>query len=216
MSSAINVLPTVLAIVGWIGVGAFVWFFFEYVLHRFAFHNLEGFGIGSREHLNHHVHATWRFDPVITLAWLGVVLTGIGWSVAATWVLGSANVWVLGVGWIGGYFFYEYHHAQSHRRGPRNDWEAWLRKHHFHHHFGHPLANQNVTIPLWDIVFGTMERPERVRVPRRLAMTWLLDDDGEVRAEYRDDYELVGRTGLDERQAGIDRARAFANLVPTP
>ena len=78
------------------------------------------------------------------------------------------------------------------------------------------MSNQNVTIPLWDFVFRTTERPEKVQVPRRLVMRWLLDEAGTVKPEYRDDYELVGIVGTDERQAGIDKARAYANLVPVP
>jgi hypothetical protein len=43
----------------------------------------------------------------------------------------------------------------------------------------------------------------------------MVDDDGQLLAEFRDDYELVGSERTDERQAGIDRARAFASLAPT-
>ena len=92
-----------------------------------------------------------------------------------------------------------------------------MRVHHFHHHFGHPMSNHGVTHPLFDIVFRTLERPDKVRVPRRLAMVWLTDEQGEVRPEYRDDYELVGSTtATDERQAAIAHARAYANLTPIP
>jgi sterol desaturase/sphingolipid hydroxylase (fatty acid hydroxylase superfamily) len=200
-----------------VAAGTFLWFFFEYVLHRFAFHNLEGWGIGSREHLNHHVRANWIFDPTIVLAWVGVVLTGIGWGFAAAYL---TSAWVgaaFGAGWVGGYFFYEWHHRAAHLRAPRNQWEIWLRKHHFHHHFGHPLSNQGVTISLWDHVFRTNEDPATVQVPRRLAMKWLLDEDGEVKPEYADDYVLVGSAAAtDERQSAIDKARAYANLVPVP
>ena len=69
---------------------------------------------------------------------------------------------------------YEYCHAQAHLRGPVGTYSHWLRIHHFHHHFGHPMSNHGVSVPWWDRVFGTLERPERVRVPRRLAMGWLL------------------------------------------
>jgi hypothetical protein len=72
-----------------------------------------------------------------------------------------------------------------------------------------------VSIPVWDLVFGTRQVTERVRVPRRLALPWMLDDDGALRPEFTRDYELVGRNDLDERQAGIDRARAFASIAPT-
>lgn len=200
--------------VGAFAGGVFTWWFFEYVLHRFAFHEQKGRNLGSREHLEHHVKASWSFDPVITLAWLGVVLAGLGWARLVGWLTSPALGWPLGAGWVVGYFFYEWHHRAAHVRGPRNRWEAWLRRHHFHHHFGHPLTNQGVTVPLWDHVFGTYQRPDRVRVPRRLAMPWLLDEHGEVRPEYAGDYELVGTASTDERQEQLDRARAFANLTP--
>src|SRR5215218_172264 len=83
-----------------LAVGAFVWFFFEYVLHRFAFHNMKGKGVGSREHLNHHVRASWIFDPMIMLAWLGVVLTGIGWGIAAAYLTSTWIGVAFGAGWI--------------------------------------------------------------------------------------------------------------------
>lgn len=199
-----------------LAAGAFWWFLFEYVLHRWAFHEMRGRGIGSREHLNHHVTAGWSLDPLMTLAWVGVLLVGAGWGALVGWLATPTAGWSFGCGWVAGYFFYEYQHAVAHLRGPRNRWERWLRKHHFHHHFGHPMANHGVTIPLWDHVFGTHEAPEKVRVPRRLAMPWLLDESGEVRSEFAADYELVGAATTTDRQAGIDRARAFANLEPIP
>ena len=80
--------------------------------------------------------------------------------------------------------------------------------------------NHGVTTPVWDLVFGTYERVEGpVKVPRRLAMRWLVDEDGELLPGYEADWALVGRrldAGEDPRQDEIDRARAFANLAPTP
>lgn len=199
-------------------VGAFVWFFFEYVLHRFAFHAMKGVGIGSREHLEHHVRASWTFDWLLGLVWVGVAVAGFGWGVLVAFLTNPAAGWAFGLGWALAYYFYEWHHRAAHRRAPRNAWESWLRKHHFEHHFGHPMLNQGVTIPLWDVVFRSTSRPERVRVPRRLAMPWLVGADGEVRPEYAADYELVGApTGSEQaadRQAQLDRSRAFANLTP--
>ena len=51
-------------------------------------------------------------------------------------------------------------------------------------------------------------------MPRRLALPWMLDDDGEIRAEYAADYVLVGAKDMTERLAKLDRARAFASLAP--
>jgi sterol desaturase/sphingolipid hydroxylase (fatty acid hydroxylase superfamily) len=216
----VNAVGSVLApgaiLVAALLVGAAFWTLGEYVLHRWAFHALKGRGIGSREHLLHHVRATWTFGPVILWAWFGVLLSGVGWGALASWMVGPLAGWSFGAGWVAGYFFYEWHHAQAHLRAPTNRWEIAMRKHHFHHHFGHPMSNQGVTHPLFDVAFGTLERPERVRVPRRLAMVWLIDDDGQVRPEYRSDYELVGTMRHDERTASLDHARAFANLTPVP
>jgi len=74
--------------------------------------------------------------------------------------------------------------------------------------------NHGVTSPVWDHVFGTHQRPETVRVPRRLALPWMLDDHGEMRAELRRDYALVGSPDMSERLAALDRARAFASQPP--
>ena len=77
------------------------------------------------------------------------------------------------------------------------------------------MANHGVSVPWWDHVFGTYERPVHVRVPRRLVLPWMLDDDGQLKAEHADDYVLVGSADPTDRTRQLDRARAFANLVPT-
>lgn len=214
-ASILNVVQDSLVLVGGFALGAFLWNLAEYLLHRFAMHCLRGRGIMSREHLEHHVHASWRFSHILVLAWLGMLLVGwvawfpLGWAV----VSGAFGVSVA-LGWSLGYFFYEYQHAIAHLKPPTSRYGHWLRHHHFHHHFGHPMANHGVTTPLWDIVFGTIERPEVVKVPRRLALVWLLDEQGELKAEYRDRYLLVGSSDPAERLATLNRARAFASLAP--
>lgn len=134
---------------------------------------------------------------------LGLVLGGpvVGASIA--------------MGWIVGYGGYEYLHARAHLVGPSSRYTRWLRKHHFHHHFGHPRSNHGVSIGLWDRVFGTLDVPAVVRVPRRMAPAWMLDADGQVLPDYADDYVLVGTAEADERLSALDRARAFASLAPT-
>ena len=207
---------TAAGIVGGFVLGFFVWGFAEYVLHRFAMHHLKGKGIMSREHLEHHVRASWNWSPIFLLSWSGILLVGfllwvpVGWAIA-----GVAFGVSLALGWSIGYFFYEYQHAMAHLQAPKGRYGTWLRHHHFHHHFGHPMKNHGVSWPLWDHVFGTFEHPERVRVPRRLAMPWMLGADGELLAIYADRYELVGAASSDERLAALDRARAFASIAPS-
>jgi sterol desaturase/sphingolipid hydroxylase (fatty acid hydroxylase superfamily) len=210
------VLTTVATVAVSFAAGAMLWTLAEYLLHRFAMHHLKGKGIMSREHLEHHVHSSWYFSHTHLMSWAGMLTVGaVLWLPLGWLVFGPLVGVVAAVGWACGYFFYEYQHAMSHLRGPSGRYTAWVRHSHFHHHFGHPLANHGVTIPLWDIVFGTRETPEVVRVPRRLALPWMLDDEGELRDELVGQYVLVGSTAAaDERQAGIDRARAFASLAP--
>jgi sterol desaturase/sphingolipid hydroxylase (fatty acid hydroxylase superfamily) len=186
-----------------LAAGWFAWTLGEYVMHRFTMHSMKGRGLASKEHLLHHagIERPWYMDA---LAYVGVIGVGAAW-----WV----NVHpAVGIGWVVGYTFYEVNHRRAHKRAPRNAYQRWLRHHHFHHHFGHPLKNHGVTIPLWDHVFGTYEAPGRVKVPRRMAMVWLVDDAGELRPEHASRYELVGRTReLDD----ADRVDAFANRAPS-
>lgn len=189
------------------------WSLMEYLLHRFAMHQLRGRGIMSREHLRHHATSHWYFRSTTLLSWIGVVVVStavfapIGWLVA-----GVPGAIALASGYAVGYFVYEWIHARAHLVPPRNAYTRWVRKHHFHHHYGHPMSNHGVTLPIWDRVFGTGETPEQVRVPRRLAMVWLLDDEGEVRPEHVHDYVVVGSGGTAGDE--VDFRRAFANQVP--
>ena len=74
-----STITLVLTVVGSFVGGAFLWTLGEYVLHS-SFHWAKGKGFASRAHLDHHVHASWHFDPIITLAWLGVVLFGVAYG----------------------------------------------------------------------------------------------------------------------------------------
>lgn len=195
---------------GWV-----LWTLGEYVLHRFAMHHLHGKGIMSREHLEHHVHSSWSFSVTHLMSWAGMLAVGaVAWLPLGWWIAGPAAGIALATGWAVGYFFYEYQHMAAHLRGPSGRYDAWVRRHHFHHHFGHPMANHGVSVAWWDRVFGTLEVPEQVRVPRRLALPWLVDDRGELHPQFRDDYVLVGSADDSERLAALDRARAFASLAP--
>lgn len=196
-------------------LGFQLWILFEYLLHRFAMHHLHGKGIMSREHLEHHVRAGWEFSYTHLLSWAGMLLVGFAlWLPVGNAVVSLAFGLTVAVGWSVGYFFYEYQHAMAHLKAPTTGYQRRLRKHHFHHHFGHPMANHGVTVPWWDKVFGSFEDPEVVKIPRRMSQPWMLDEAGEVKAEYCADYLLVGSATADERSAQLDRARAFASIAP--
>lgn len=195
-------------------VGPPVWTFFEYVLHRFWMHEAKGKNYASKEHLRHHASE----DTVLEswyLSWAGVLLVGFALIPFLGRLVGWPTFgWGLGVGWVVGYGFYDWVHWRAHRRPIRNGYEAWLRRHHFFHHFHAPMKNHGVTTPVWDMVFGTYVRAERIAVPRRLAMRWLVDAEGRVRPEYADQYELRGHRPLDAEQKQLDWDLAFANEAP--
>ena len=209
--NVVQILGVLVALV----VGFQLWILGEHLPHCIVLHHLHGWGIMSREHLQHHVAAGWTFSYIHPLSWAGMLLVGaVVWLPLGAAAFSPAIGIALAVGWAVGYAFYEYQHAVAHLRPPTNRYERWVRKHHFHHHFGHPMANHGVTLPIWDRVFGTLEQPDVVRVPRRMVQPWMVDDAGELKAEYADDYVLVGSADRDERTAQLDKARAFASIAP--
>ncbi len=211
----IDTSTTILTIIAATLGGAALWTLAEYVLHRFAMHELKGRGMMSREHLEHHVSSSWSFSATHLLSWAGMLLVGFGAWMPLIWMLAGPAAGVsVAIGWAAGYFIYEHQHAMAHLRPPRGRYSRWLRRHHFHHHFGHPMSNHGVTTLVWDKVFATFEEPDPVRVPRRLALPWLVDSSGELHPEFAGDYLLVGDIDSHDRLAALDRARAFASIAP--
>jgi sterol desaturase/sphingolipid hydroxylase (fatty acid hydroxylase superfamily) len=89
------------------------------------------------------------------------------------------------------YLAYEWVHRRAHTHRGVGAYGRFLRRHHFHHHFGNPRVNHGVTSPVWDVVLGTFETPERIRVPEKLCMRWLVDPHtGDVFADLARFYEL--------------------------
>jgi sterol desaturase/sphingolipid hydroxylase (fatty acid hydroxylase superfamily) len=200
------------SLTGWFLAGGVGWTFLEYALHRFAMHEMKGKGLASREHLTHHADVTY-FSPTSKKA-----LTAVGVTAGVlptSWpVLGRNRAIALVAGFNITYVAYEVIHRRAHTHPPRNKYGRWLRKSHFHHHFGAPRRNHGVTTPVWDKVFGTYDEPGTLRVPRRMAMTWLLDENGDVKPEFAADYEVIGKRPMTDDQRADDKAKAFANLIP--
>lgn len=161
-------------------VGALTWSWMEYVIHRFAGHQ-HRHNPFAVEHLRHHAEGDY-FAP----AW-----KKLGAAVLVCALLGGPAVavaGVLGAAWVGGfvltYLGYEWLHWRLHASEGWGPLAMPLRRHHFTHHFHGGSFNHGVTSPLWDHIFGTYKSPpEVIRVPRRLAMRWLVDGD-EVRGEF--------------------------------
>ncbi len=195
--------------------GLALWSAAEYGVHRWVMHGRAGRNRFSVEHLEHHADP----DHTVPLGldrptlWRAAGLAAV--AVPGSIVAGPAVGLAAGAGFTAGYLGYTDLHHRIHHRAPRNPVTRAIWRRHLRHHFGDPHAGYGVTTGLWDEVLHTgPRRTGPVRVPRRLAMTWLTDGSGVVREEYVGDYELVGRA---QRTLGPDdRDRALADLVPTP
>lgn len=200
------------ALAGWFLAGGAGWTFLEYALHRFLMHEMRGKGLASKEHLTHHADVTY-FSPTSKKALTAVGVTST--VLPAAWpVIGRNRALALVAGFNVTYVAYEVIHRRAHTHAPRGRYGRWLRRSHFHHHFGAPRKNHGVTTPIWDKAFGTYDEPGVIRVPRRMAMTWLLDDNDEVHAELAADYEVVGGRTHTGEQREHDRVAAFSNETP--
>jgi sterol desaturase/sphingolipid hydroxylase (fatty acid hydroxylase superfamily) len=168
--------------------GVFTWSFLEYVIHRWLGHDrrFRGNPFG-KEHLRHHVEGNY-FAPTRTKLAVAAIATAIT-GVPALLLGGTVGLaWV--AGFIVAYGSYEVLHRREHTHAGIGAYGRWARRHHFHHHFVDGRANHGVTTPLWDLVFGTYQRPALIPVPPRLCMAWLLDERGAIRAEHAGRFVL--------------------------
>ena len=193
-------------------LGAIGWTLAEYMLHRFVFHGRSARGPGAKEHRRHHAQADY-FAPARQKAAAAVAAIAIVLPLSSAFV-GVASGAAFTLGFVAMYILYEILHRRAHTHPPRNRYGRWRRKNHFAHHFADPRLAQGVTTPFWDNVFGTRLRVERVRVPRRLAMRWLVDSSGEILDAYTADYFLVGARSGDETTRRSDTESAMANEKP--
>lgn len=172
-----------------VALGVLTWSFMEYCIHRWLGHDKRFIkNLFGTEHTMHHAKGNY-FAPWWKKIGAAVIVTAL---LAGPAVLVAGPT--LGLAWVGGlvgfYLTYELIHRLLHVWEGVGPYANWARRHHFHHHFHEPGMNHGVTSPIWDVVFGTYVRPQKIRVPHKLAMTWLIDDGGEVHAHLTDRYEL--------------------------
>jgi sterol desaturase/sphingolipid hydroxylase (fatty acid hydroxylase superfamily) len=173
--------------------GLLTWTGMEYVIHERLGHRPRGKTHASREHLEHH-RRTDYFTPYGHKAVVAAPVVGAIGALASMTV-GKRRGLAYAAGVAAGWAWYEVAHRNIHQRPPRTAYGRWLRRHHLHHHFGHPRANHGVVTPLWDILLGTYERPIEIRVPRRNLpeLRWLahVDHAGPDAPSYAEGYRVV-------------------------
>jgi len=171
-------------------VGGVTWTLTEYVLHRGWGHRGGSKNPFTVEHLAHHSDVSY-FAPGYKKA-TAAVIVGVIVGPVLYRVAGAVGVAAM-IGFGLTYGGYEVIHRLLHVTPGRTRYGRWARRHHLYHHYRRPKMNHGVTSPVWDWIFGTLEVPAVVRVPRRNALDWMLDEDGELRDEFADEYVLVGR-----------------------
>lgn len=193
--------------------GGVLWTATEYSVHRWVMHGQGGKNPLSEEHLDHHANPD-RTNPLAldaeTLGWKGA-----GFALVAALTApfaGARRAFRIATGYTAGYCGYTWLHDRMHHRPPSGPVTRVLWRNHFRHHFSTPRKNFGVTSPIWDVVGGSTEGSGPVKVPRRLAMSWLTGSDGEIRADFADDYALAGSTR--RRHSADDLRRALADKAP--
>lgn len=174
-------------------LGVLTWSFLEYTIHRWLGHDRRfvrrtPFGV---EHTAHHSRgnyfAAWWKKALAALLAIAIV------APLAVLIGGAGPGAMYTTGFVGFYLAYEVLHRLMHVWRGVGPYARWARRHHFFHHFHDPRLNHGVTSPIWDLAFGTYRRPERIAVPRKLAMRWLVDPATDaVRSDVSRDYQLRG------------------------
>lgn len=132
--------------VGLMAAGALLFTFAEYWVHRLPLHR----GVYHSRHERHHTHPKEYvmfpiyFTPLVFLAFYLVLPLAVfaGFLVGYTW-------------------FLTWHHVLHHIN--LNNYPSAVRKYaiwHLEHHHDE-TCNFGITVPFWDVIFGTYRRPER-------------------------------------------------------
>lgn len=147
-------------------IGAFLWTFAEYTLHRFLFHYQPKTPRAERIfflfHGVHHAQPQCKtrlvMPPVVSIP-MAFMAYGLLYLLFG-WIFGLP-LWVGPVfsGFIAGYLFYDLTHYATHHFPMRRGIWKYLKRYHMQHHYKTPNARFGVSSPLWDLIFGTKPAP---------------------------------------------------------
>lgn len=152
--------------------GVIFWTLTEYLLHRFLGHVHKGKNFFKTEHVMHHSKANY-FAPAYKKVIMGLIVFVFSLVVISFFI----NVYIVLtflIGFFGMYMVYEITHSRFHSKKPLIMPFLILRKHHFFHHFHNPKMNHGVTTRFWDRVFGTYSTTDKVKVPSKMPLEWLM------------------------------------------
>ena len=162
--------------------GLVIWSITEYVVHRFGFHvsrdaevklqdtidNLDPDqsalrAIGNFEQLRYFLaHGVHHTHPNDSKRLVMPPAVSIPLAILFYWLFklafGAVDMLPAFAGMVPGYLAYDMTHYAVHHVRPRTKVGRYLKKYHFRHHYMDPRKNYGVSSPLWDVVWGTMNR----------------------------------------------------------
>ncbi len=137
--------------------GMFFWTFFEYMMHRFAFHFIAESERAKKFvyliHGNHHHFPRDKerlFMPPVPSLILAAVLFSLQY-----YIIGNL-AFLFFPGFIIGYLMYGTMHYAIHAWNPPVKWMKPLWRNHHLHHYKDQGKGYGVSTTIWDRVFGTM------------------------------------------------------------
>ena len=150
---------SVLAMVGFVAIGLFVWTLTEYWLHRLVFHWEPDNAFGRRMHfIIHGIHHDHPNDKMRLVMPPSVSVPLAALFLLAYWlVFGDAGFPIFG-GFMLGYLAYDYTHYYVHHFVPKSNLGKKLREQHMRHHFQDHRFGYGVSSPLWDVAFRTLPK----------------------------------------------------------
>lgn len=148
------------AIIGLFMFGVLLWTFAEYMLHRFVFHYQPKTDLGKRVHfLIHGVHHDYPSDATrLVFPPAFSIPLAVGFFFLFRLTLGFEFCLPTFGGFIVGYLGYDTLHYAFHHLPMKGGLLLKLKQYHARHHYGDMDVGYGVSSPLWDYVFGTVER----------------------------------------------------------
>jgi len=142
--------------------GMFFWSFFEYIMHRFAFHYVAESERAMKFvyilHGNHHEYPRDKerlFMPPVPSLIISSTLFMLMYLIAG--LFGASNyVFSFFPGFLLGYLIYGTMHYAIHAWNPPFKWMKGLWRNHHLHHYKNTELGFGVSSTLWDHLFGTM------------------------------------------------------------
>lgn len=122
----------------------------EYVVHAHIFHG--PFPAFVKAHVQHHKHPL-RYDAM-PFFFAQIIISPVYIVAILLFSFELASVFTSGI--LIGYIIYGLAHHAMHRVKPKNRYFKYMIDFHDIHH-ANPKMNHGVTVPIWDMIFGTYQ-----------------------------------------------------------